>query len=264
MEYLVHDRKLIQPLECDFLIPEAKLAIEINDVGSHYYPEKSKDYHYKKYSRVKERGYFLWTIWQWQLVQNPELIQSMLEAKLHRLPKTVYARQCKIVSVSSKQAREKYDIWHIQGFVPATVHNALVFKEDMVALMSWDIHTGHAELARFATQLHTHVIGGFTKLFKHTAPTAKRLITYSFNDYSDGGLYADHGWYKTGDIRPRYWWVKKNGHEVLSRRSCQKKKIIQRFSLPSEAGLKTEFELMSSLGYVQVYDCGKQRWEYAA
>lgn len=264
MDYLTHDRKIIAPQELDFIIPSQNLAIEINDIGTHFFPAKPKDYHQHKFLKAQQQGYHLWTIWQWQLAEREDLLRSMLESKMKRSPERIYARQCVVISVTPPVARAFYNQCHIQGWCPATTHCGLLYNDNLVAIMSWSIKKEEAELCRYATSLHTQVVGGFSRLFQHSAPHTKRLYTYSFNDYSTGAVYAQNGWKKVSDVSPRYWWVKKNGHQVLNRRSCQKQKIIKRFNLSEGYWDKTEFEIMTMLGYVQIFDCGKQRWEYEA
>lgn len=262
MKYRQHDRTLIKPYEVDFVIPEIKLGIEINDIGSHYFPLKPRDYHLKKYLAVREQGYNLWTIWQWQLCYKRSILDSMLRTKLKLPMERIFARKCAIRECSSKEARAWYDATHIQGFCPATTHTALEYEGQIVAMMSWSIREEVAELVRFSSQRYTLVIGGFSKLFSASRPDVKQLITFSFNDYSDGEVYAKNGWKYVGDVAPRYWWVHKTGKEVLSRRACQKKKLVSKFRLSDDEANSTEFEIMSKRHYVQVFDCGKRKWVY--
>lgn len=74
-----NDKKLINPLELDILIPEIKLAIEYNGLFWHSSTFKDKDYHLNKTNLCEQLGYRLIHIWEDEWNNDKEKIMSKLE-----------------------------------------------------------------------------------------------------------------------------------------------------------------------------------------
>lgn len=242
------------------------LLIEINPTATHQsslsfaeftgiakYSDKvlSKDYHYLKAKLAHEHGYDLIMVWDW--LPKHKVI-DLVKSKLKLLDRRIYARDCSVGKVPAKTAARFYRANHIQNQHQGR-HTGLFLGDELVACMTW---SGN-ELVRFASLNDTLIIGAYSKLFKHSAPTGE-LISFSFNDYSTGNIYRNNGWELDGEVRPRYWWVK--GKDVRTRRSCQKKYILQEFGQQYSLDANmTEREMMLKLGYTQIYDSGKLRWK---
>lgn len=247
------------------------LLIEINPTVSHnstcgfeYITGRSEinspvpeDQHFKRWKVAKDNGYDLIIIWDWTDLHK---VIDLINSKLGLIHNKIYARNCEIRSVSKLDADNFYNINHIQGKHNG-IHTGLYYKDNLVSVMSW---SGN-ELVRFANLNNTVVIGAYSKLFSHSKPTRfNELISFSFNDYSNGNVYKNNGWELVGNVKPRYWWV--SGNTVLNRRDCQKRNISKMYpdyyNYEDKSDIRTEKELMIGLGFVQVFDCGKQKWKY--
>src|SRR5690606_14629085 len=99
---LVNDRKILNGLELDIVIPEKKIAIEYNGLFHHIWrpnessfsARKDKNYHLFKTEECERQGYQLIHIFSDDWKNNNELIKSMILNKLGLTPKRIYARNC--------------------------------------------------------------------------------------------------------------------------------------------------------------------------
>lgn len=64
IKYVQRDRTIIKPLELDFVIQDASLAIEFNGVYFHNEANKPNDYHINKTNLCVEDGYRLLHVWE--------------------------------------------------------------------------------------------------------------------------------------------------------------------------------------------------------
>ena len=69
--YNCNDRSIISPTELDIYIPRNHLAIEINGCYWHSVDCKSKSYHMDKWSRCKEKGIKMITLWENWIQDHP-------------------------------------------------------------------------------------------------------------------------------------------------------------------------------------------------
>ena len=253
-------RTIINPYELDIYIPSHKFAIEFNGVYWHSEQYRDKDYHHKKYALCKEKGIFLFQIWEDDYNRNPELVHRMIAHKLGvSKEQRVYARKCEIKQIATYQARCFYEQNHLQGFVSATHHIGLFHDNELVAACSFKNTQYGTDLVRFATACH--VIGGFTKLLKYFVKTYQpsNLYTFSDNCYSDGSLYENNGFVIDKILSPDYKYV------VNNQREHKFKYRIKRFKtdpeLIYEDGL-TEKQLAELNGLVRIWDAGKVKWKF--
>lgn len=56
VDYEVHNRNLISPLEVDFYVPKYKVAIEVNPTYTHNLNSKGKSYHFEKWVKCSGKG----------------------------------------------------------------------------------------------------------------------------------------------------------------------------------------------------------------
>ena len=259
------NRSLIYPLEVDFYIPEKKLAIEFN--GVYWHSDKvidEKSYHVVKREKVEAKGVSLLTIWEDQWVNKRRIVKSMLKAKLGLIKKKLYARKCQVL-ILEKTPIEFYNKNHLQGSVNCTYNIALTYGDKIVAVMSFGNNRNNEEieLKRFATKLNLQVIGGFSKLLKNACREFdfEHLISFSDNDYSDGGVYRNNGWEVVKELKEDYFYVDyKLVREHKAR--LRKARLAKKYPLYYKEGL-SEREIVDSLNkYHRCYNSGKVKWSY--
>jgi very-short-patch-repair endonuclease len=76
---IFNDRSIIGPLELDIVIPDLKLAIEVNGIFWHSDEMKPVGYHENKTNKCKEVGYELLYIWEDDWDNEQKLVKELLE-----------------------------------------------------------------------------------------------------------------------------------------------------------------------------------------
>ena len=102
----------------------------------------------------------------------------------------------------------------------------------------------------------TNVIGGFSKLLKHsiTKLEIKELITYANKSYSDGNLYQKNGFEYVSDTKPNYYYIVS---KIRKHRYSFRKDILIKQGFDSK---KTEKEIMNERGILRIYDAGNKKF----
>lgn len=266
-----YDKKIIQGFrinnkEIDIYLPELKVGFEFNGVYWHSEYFKGKKYHYNKYLNFKEKDIKLIQIWEDDWINKKKIIKSIILNKISKSNK-IWARKCSIKNVYSEVSKKFLNENHIQGWCISKIRLGLYYKEELVCLMTFgkerknlgnNINPNKFELLRFCNKLNTSVVGGASKLLKKFKKdyNPESLISYSKNDYSDGGLYNKIGFNIDSETEPNYYWVVKGVRE--NRFNWRKDKLVKMGYNKD----KTEIEIMHSLGYWRCFDSGNKKWIY--
>lgn len=258
-EIIENCRRLISPLEVDIYLPEKKLAIEFN--GDFWHNEFSKDinYHKEKTQLCEQKGVKLFHIYEYEWLKSKDKVKDIFKSFVCSDKKKVYARQCTIKEISNFQAKEFADLYHLQGHSPAKVYLGLFFNGELVEIETF----GHPrfnknyqwEIVRECSKTDVSVVGGKSKLFSyfisHYSPT--NIISYCDASKFSGESYLKCGMRFASWNSPGYVWIKQ--HSVLTRYQCQKHKLVKQFP---ELKNSSETEIMHSLGYSKMFDCGQK------
>ena len=266
IEYRINIREVISPKELDIYIPSKKLAIECN--GIFWHSKKEPKYHLNKFLLCKENGIQLLTLWEDWIKRTPNIVESILLSKLGIYKEKIYARKCIIREVNSKICNQFLDNNHIQGRSNASLHYGLYYNNELVSIMTFSrsrVGVGKNEdaweLVRFCSKLYTQVIGGADKLFKYFLKTynPSKVISYSSNDISNGGLYEKLKFHQEGPYNTAYWYIQEGSFERFHRYNFRKDKLKE---MGYNTNNLTEREIMESLPYNRIYDSGTKRWVY--
>ena len=266
------DRKTLKGKELDIYLPDNKFAIEFN--GLYYHTEQGRgsktqetvrtpNSHYDKWLACKKLGIQLIQIWEDDWKRNKEGILKSIEYKLgiNSLSR-IYARETKVVKVSTKQAKEFLAENHIQGFAAGSYYIALQDKSQATqAIMVLKRDQNSLNIIRYATK--SQVVGGFTKLLKHAEKTYQPDSFYTFSDHtiSDGSLYANNGFSASKELPADYMYVV-NG-ERKHKFGYRLKRFKNDPDLLWQENL-TERELAILNHLPRVWDAGKTKWEKKA
>lgn len=252
-------RTIIKPLELDFYIRSHNIAIEMNGVYWHTQltGRKNRNYHKNKMMQCRKLGIKLISFTDLDWYENEDLCKSMIKHSLG-MSSRIYARKCKLVSVSPKEARVFFELNHIDGHVNASHYIGLEYQGEVVSCLSisksrFDLDFEH-EVIRFASKMNTAVIGGFSKMLKSFK--TKSIMTYSNNLYGHGGVYEASGFHKISETTPGYKYYKSG--KLYSRQQFQKHKLSSK--LEKFDPMKTEWENMVLNGYDRIWDCGNIKW----
>lgn len=254
---IVNDRRLIKPLELDVVVPDKKLAIEVN--GLYYHGElagKSRNYHLHKTELVENLGYQLIHITDGDVINRWSAVETMVKSKLGVLPK-IYARKTDLKEICDKREVDEFlNTYHLQGSCRYSIALGLYSEEKLVAVATFGKSrfdkTVDYELLRFCS--NASVIGGASKLIKaFTEGNPGTLISYADRRWSTGNLYNKIGFKNLGNTKPGYWYFR--DYQLVHRTLFQKHKI----STPETQHL-TEWEIMQISGWDRYWDCGHTKF----
>ncbi|HBI0203545.1 TPA: hypothetical protein KYG11_004437 [Salmonella enterica] len=189
-------RSLISPFELDIVLPDIRVAIEFNGVYWHSEANgKHRNYHINKRLACEKLGYRLISVRSDLWLEKREHVERILKNAVGVRTGSIFARKCRVVEVTNKDAFRFCEDNHIQGGTKATKAYALLHAGEMVAVMTlvhWRSKDSW-ELARYCTS--TSVPGGLSKLWKHVAQenNIKQAFTYTDRDLFTGASYAEAG-----------------------------------------------------------------------
>lgn len=279
IQYVLHDKKIIPPLEIDFFLPDFNIGIEVNGICCHsssvYYNfiPKNQLYHQQKSLECEQKSIRLIHIFEWELTPEHQqktlgFLKDLLNIEVIR----IYARKCVLKSIKNIEANTFYEQYHLQGKTSNSQYNyGLFFNDELVSCMTFAVKKQVCTLTRFCTKGGYKVIGGASKLFTFFIKNHSFNEIISFSDITkmSGNVYDKLGFKMDKIIAPSYWWVKRN-NIVYWRRECQKQYMHKLYGFDSNYKYKehkqddfwkrTEKEIMEDMGYLQIFDSGMKRY----
>lgn len=185
----------------------------------------------------------------------------MIKVKLG-LGDRVYARQCKIVDVSSKDRVKFFKENHLMGDVSGVVTIGLELNSEILMVMAFSKprynKTYSWELIRMCSKLNTVIVGGMSKILSHFCKIhGKSLITYSDVRLSGFEPSYKNSFKFIAKNSPGFF-VEYKG-EIKSRSFIMKHKLLARHSDYDHS--LSAIENAIKFNYNIVYDCGQ--WVYA-
>lgn len=254
-------RNVIPPFELDVYSEKHRIAVEFHGLYFHSELFREPKYHLNKLLMCKEKGVDLIQVFEdeWSDPVKREIVKSIIRSRFGHYDRRIYARNTKVVALSSEEARAFFDENHIQGFATAKTYTGLTHNEELVSAMilsepraaitkaklKYDL-----ELVRFVSKKRTQVLGGFTKLLSSFRD--KSIVTYCDRRLFNASGYSKCGFVKIRDNAPEYYYVKKQNR--FSRHGFRKSKLGAILSAyDSEA---TERENMRANGFYRIYGCG--------
>lgn len=258
---VTNDRRTLDGLELDILVPELKLAIEYCGLYSHATKYKNRDYHVQKYIKCQEQGIRLFTIFEDEWVHHKNGVTGFLGFFLDKKATKIAARNCEISVANYSEIMNFFEEHHLQGKPGTNTRQAwvLTHNDKVVAALSVAHHHRIRDqwvLNRYCVRPEYSVTGGFARLLAQAVSWLKgqgvdKLWTFSDRRYSQGGVYSRNGFIHDGVLRPDYHYSK--GTMRFSKQSLKKTEF-------ERGSGKTEWQLRQEQGYLMIYDCGKDRW----
>jgi hypothetical protein len=248
------NRTILAPLEIDIYIPELKLGVEFNGL---YWHSDDKLRHKLKADAAKMANIKLIQIFEHEWDQRQEQVIARLKSAL-KLNTRIYARQTKLVSVTSRQAHDFFMINHLHGSANGGC-NFYGLEKDGQLLQVISITKSRFsklapyELLRSATVHGVTVVGGLSKLIKHAVRIHGPMVTYADRCWGEGESYALAGGKFVDTTMPGYLWWK--GNEILSRYHTQKRHINKLLGNMYDPN-KSEDENMRAAGWRKLWNAG--------
>lgn len=257
------NRQIIAPQELDFVLPEHKLAIEVNGLFWHSDIYVDSDYHINKVETAEAQGYNLFSIFEDEMEYKMDIVRSRIKSRLGQSENRIYARKCEIREVGKDVKNKFLEDNHIQGKDSSSIRLGLYYEDKLCSIMTFGGNRkimgkssveGQYELYRFCSTLNTQVIGGFSKLLKHFEKkyNPSKLTTYADRRWSSGGVYGKNGFTYSHTSKPNYWYFKSK--KRLHRAQFQKHTLQKK--LDTFDPNLTEKENMKNNGWGIVHDCG--------
>jgi hypothetical protein len=264
------DVLILDGKELDLYDPDQKLALEF--CGLYWHNENSpeprtRSYHHDKWKICRDKGVRLLTIFDDEWRDRNEVCKSLILSKLGVFDRRLQGRKCEVMEISKDEMKSFCDLHHLQGANKLSESCfGLFHKGELVGAIDMGRHhrkkkSKDVVLTRLCFKPGVQVIGGSNKLFKACVEWCRsngfeRILSWSDNRYSDGGVYERLGFDRTADLPPDYYYVDmKNPKRRLSKQSQSKKNS----KCPPEM---TELEWANSRGLSRIWDCGKVRWEF--
>lgn len=247
----------IDGLSYDVAVPDRKLVIEYQGLRWHS-REKSAGKDARKYENAKSSGWDFISIFEDEWVRSRAKVEMLLRNRLVRgNPKSVRPKNCRVEKIHWKIADPFYEENHYIGKCRSAVNYGVFYQERLVACVSFKDPTRQSEhdweLVRMVSDPKFRVHGIWSHIMKRFIQEydPKSIVSFSDNRLFNGEVYRKIGFEFDGDVRPDYYWVKRDKrHHKSSLRKTAEEKLTG----------KTEVELREEQGYRRIWDLGKKRW----
>lgn len=256
-------RNLIPPKEIDIYLPDHKLAIEYCGLYWHRQQQgKHKHYHIGKLLACHQQGIKLITIFGNQWDQFPDLIKSRLAHLLNCQANKVFARKCKIVSLTRQQARDFFNNNHLHGYCNARHSLGLIYQGQLVSAMLFStakFDQRKTDLVRFSNLQNFAIVGAASRLLnayicKHKP---REIVAYSDNNWGLTDFYNKLGFDTVSFGSPGYQIINVQTHQIHDRLKFQKHKLSKMgITLNNQ---KTTYENILANGFDRIWDCGHSK-----
>ncbi len=167
--------------------------------------------------RAEKRGFRLIQIWEDLWLVRKSVIQSRLRS-VYGKTERIFARKTAVRAIDSGQSNEFLERNHLQGGSKAGFKYGLFYSGRLVAVATFskgrnvqrnELTYRSYELIRYCSELNITVVGGLDKLLQKFIRERHPddIMTYADRDWSDGRVYENLGFKKTGIMPPQTFWV---------------------------------------------------------
>ena len=241
--------------EIDIFIPGLKLGIEY--CGLFWHSDRNnyhKNTHQKKFIDAKSMGIKLITIFEDEWLFKKDIVESRLRSIIGESQK-IDANLCSIMVTNEYE--HLLNSWHILGSIYSTDNICLKYKDEIVAIMTYNKYIDYVEITRFAMKNEIMIVDGFEKILNHliSDSSIKSIISHSDNRWGFDAIFDCFGFVEESITQPLpsyFMIVEKNR---LNQCIFMKKNIK---NLIKDVDLD-EYKNMKLLGYNRIFDCGSIR-----
>ena len=160
-----------------------------------------------------------------------------------------------IRNLSSGEYRDFLEENHLQGAVNSKTKVGLFHNDTLVSAIGLSTRSGYTTIDRFVSKAGTRVVGGFSRLIKHSDVTGV-VRTHSANRYASGNLYASQGFSLISETRYTLGYT--DGRRYLPRQRFQKHKLA---SIYPEYNGEPVHEFLKEKNIFPYYGAGVKTWE---
>lgn len=259
------DWDLLEDVEIDIVVEDKKFAIEMDglhwhSIGKGEETKENRERHLSKTNRMKELGYELLHITDSEWHNKNSIVKNMIRSKLC-LNDRIYARNCLLKQVETKEVKPFLSENHVQGYSTSKINYGLYFKDELVMLATFGKPRFNKEydweLIRLSTKQGLSVVGGMSRLItQFRKNNVGSLISYCDKRYGYGNSYLKCGFSNIGETSPGYTWT--DGTNMINRFKTQKANLVK--WLPSFDPSLSESDNMFNAGYKRFWDCGQLKF----
>lgn len=259
-DYIMRTFKVIAPKQLDCYIPDKNVAIELNGDYWHSINFKlDKNYHIHKTELCNDKNIYLIHIFENEWNEHQEICKSIIASALGIYDKKIYAKDCSIKEVNSKEAKQFLEENHIHGAANNSIYNlGLYYENELVQIISiGNIRNknNEYELLRMCSKLYTQIIDGFSTLLNYQP--YNECISYIDRSKFNYSTYEKLGFELIDTTKPNYYYVL-NNKRIPKVKKCELPKLLGNKFNPN----KTEKQNMIDAGYLLLYDCGNYKLKY--
>lgn len=203
IDFISHERKILNGMEIDIYIPAKRIGIEFNGDYWHSDAVKEKNYHFNKSKLAEAKGIRLIHIYEYEWNTMRDKIVQLLKIALGVADNKIYARKCEVREITNQEAKILNDKVHLQNHRNAQVTYGLYYHDELVQLMSFSrTHYNRNlkgdnswEIIRGCPGSNNIVVGGVSKLFSHFIKDHDPDEVFSYCDFNkfDGKSYEAIG-----------------------------------------------------------------------
>ena len=200
-------RNIINPFEIDIYLPELKIGIEYNGLWWHSSEYREYDYHMIKQRKSNDSDIRLYTIWEDDWINRPDIVKSFLMNKLFKISNKIYARCCEIVEVSINDSDDFLDANHFNGVSSkSSIRISLQLNGEILSIITLKRNGSGWILDRFCNKNYARVVGSFSRMLNYFIKKYNPdfIITYSDNMMTYGDVYKKFGFENILDTNPTY------------------------------------------------------------
>lgn len=216
-----------------------------------------KNYHYNKSLLAKENDFRCIHIFDWD---DKDKIINLLKPR-----EKVFARNCTIREVYTQEAYSYINNYHLQGYAKCSIKIGLFLSNELVSIMTFGKPRYNKnyqyELIRYCS--HKYVVGGAEKLFNYFLekynPTS--IISYCDNSKFKGGVYINLKFTLKNKGLPSQHWYNPQTKVHITNNLLLQQGFDRLFKTNYGKGVSNE-ELMLQNGFVEIYDCGQDVYEW--
>lgn len=226
-------------------------------------PAKEFDYHQLKTWVANQHGYECTHIFDWD-----NQIKILNKLVTHSCP--IGARKLKVQRVDPLEEKAFLEAYHLQGAVRSLVALGLYYENQLIQLMTFGKPRYNKnyqwELLRLCAKPDYVVVGGAERLFKAFQREYNPNSVISYCDLSkfSGKVYSRLGFQSGKFPRPgKHWYNPKTKQHItdsLLRQRGFDQLLGKQYGCYGK-GTSNE-ELMRQHGFVEIYDCGQQQFQW--
>ena len=227
--------------------------------GNNQRDPMDSNYHLMKTELARSNNYHCIHVFDWD---DWTKIINLINTNKNR----VYARNCKVKEVPVNECNVFLNSYHLQNTCRnQKVRYGLYNDDKLIQIMTFGKPRYNKnyqwELLRYCSDSDYEIIGGSSKLFKHFIDdnNPESIISYCDKSKFNGNVYRKLGFnFKYSTDSTPHWY---NGDIHITDSLLRQRGFDQLFNTNYGKGTSNE-ELMIQNGFVKVYDCGQEVYEW--